>query len=508
MPLTAKRTFCIPNSIPSANHVSYCISVINRYRHELPLLRMQTTNAIRRAQRLEEEVRYWKEQYRKEKQENSTLRKEQEKLKQEIDKLTKTNKRYQVALFDSGNFHHPTDESTRKKGGQLGHADTNREATEDYQSYTRQRLFASSCGKCHAPLSRVVATRQKILLDIVINPEVVKLIVESERQWCGMCKLEVNARDTRSLPFTEYGINTFLMVMILRFKCHASMANIATVITISHGLKLSTSHVANILSQAKRCLKSRYDQLIEAIRQGNVMYNDETGWLVNGQKAWLWIMANEEATVYFAAESRGNGIAKELYGTSQAQSMHDGLRSYTNAIPSDKHLYCWAHFLRFAFEETATENKHSPAIVIREELVAIYRIKKQHPEYSFHRLEQTLTIRLQKVLAITAKNTALSAIQHRLTEQMTGLINSLLYTEDGTNNLAERELRPMVINKHISHGSNTFAGMETSAVLGSIVQTVSKNKDTDFLPALTGYMQQGIREKYRQYLHVPQYDTS
>jgi Transposase IS66 family len=127
-------------------------------------------------------------------------------------------------------------------------------------------------------------------------------------------------------------------VLILHFKSHASLENIASVLEISHGLAISKSAVCNLLAQAKRYLKGQYDQLIGAVRAGEVMYNDETGWLVNGQKAWLWLMTTEEVTVSFAAESRGRGIAEDLYGESQALSMHDDLASYTHAIPQENHL--------------------------------------------------------------------------------------------------------------------------------------------------------------------------
>lgn len=480
---------------------------VQNLRRDVRYLRIHKERLVRATDQLRDKTQQLEKEVNRLQKENGQLRKENENLKKEIEKLTKTNTRYQVSLFDHGNFQHPQSGNKKPKGGQTEHADTNRETSEDYQSYPRQRLFVDCCGTCRTPLSRVSATRKKILLDIVINPEIVKLIVESERQWCGKCKLEVNARDARSLPFTEYGINTFLMVMTLRFKCHASMANIATVITISHGLKLAKSDVSNILHQTKVYLKSRYDALLVAIRKGRVMYNDETGWLVNGQKAWLWLMANEEATVYFAAESRGKGIAEELYGNSSAYSMHDGLASYTKVVLQNKHCYCWAHFLRFCFEETVVENKDSPAIPMRDELVEIYRIKKQHPEYPLATLKQVLKDRLNQVLTIVSGNTAIGTMQYRLKEQKEGLINSLLFTPDGTNNLSERELRTMVINRHISNGSNTFSGMETSAVLGSIVQTLSRKK-IDFLSTLTAYLQQGAREKYGQYEHIPYYDTS
>ena len=75
------------------------------------------------------------------------------------------------------------------------------------------------------------------------------MILQSERQWCSNCKCEINACHPQSLPFTEYGLNTFMMIMILRFKPH-SPQNITDVLSINHGLYLSKSDVSNILFQA------------------------------------------------------------------------------------------------------------------------------------------------------------------------------------------------------------------------------------------------------------------
>ncbi|KKP33374.1 MAG: hypothetical protein UR23_C0046G0008, partial [Candidatus Roizmanbacteria bacterium GW2011_GWA2_32_13] len=321
----------------------------------------------------------WEEKYRKVKEEYEKVKKDNEKLKTEIDKLTKTNARYQVSLFDHGNFKsQEVDKNKKDKGGQIGHSDTNREQREDYSTFERRRGYAKTCGKCHKPLNRVNSTREKTLIDIVMNPETLKLILSSERQWCSTCKHEINVYHPQSIPFTEYGLNTFMMIMILRFKSHSSLKNITDVLSISHGLLLSKSDISNILSQAKKYLQSRYEKLIKEIRGGNIMYNDETGWLVNGSSAWLWIMTNEKATVYFAAESRGRGIMEELYGTSKAYSMHDGLASYLKAIPQNKSLYCWAHVLRFTFEETFEAKKYSTEYYFRKKLVDIYHLKDKY----------------------------------------------------------------------------------------------------------------------------------
>lgn len=65
-------------------------------------------------------------------------------------------------------------------------------------------------------------------------------------------------------------------------------------------------------------------------------------------------------------------------------------------------------------------------------------------------------------------------IMGRVVTQRNGLINALVYTPDGTNNLAERELCGMAIHRSISNGSGTFGGMETIAILASVVRTLAK----------------------------------
>lgn len=233
-----------------------------------------------------------------------------------------------------------------------------------------------------------------------MNPQLVKIFLQSERQWCSTCQKEVNARDNRSLPFSEYGINTVMLIVLLRFKAHCSVKNIATIIETTSGLPLSKSAVTNVLQRAGGYLGKCYEELKKAVREGAVLYADETGWLVHGQKAWMWIMASEKATVYIAAESRGKGIAEALYGDSSAYAMTDGLGSYTNTIPEEKHLYCWAHVLRFAYEETVDSDNDSQAVRIREELVQIYRIKKEQSDYTQQQFRRILRGKLDTFLAI------------------------------------------------------------------------------------------------------------
>ncbi len=441
------------------------------------------------------------------KREIEHLKKDKDKLKCEIEKLTKSNNRYQVALFDHGNFHHPNTKDKKPKGGQKEHADTNRETHEDYKTYGHKRVYAKTCGKCGSFLKRVKGVRKKILLDIVINPEIVQLIIESERQWCNNCRKEVSAKDTQSLPFTEYGMNTFMMTMILRFSCHSSMGNIAKVLQAGYGLSLSKSDIANLLKSGAKYLGKQYAELKKAVRTGAVMYNDETGWLVHGQKAWMWIMANDKVTIYVAAESRGKGIFEEMYADSNALSMHDGYSGYGSVTGEENTAYCWTHVLRFAFEETFKLLSDHLACKIRNRLVDLYQLIRFHTEWTREQKEQALRNELDSILAIRSTDQNVKNILRRVKTQKEGLILALLDTPDGTNNLSERELRNMAIKRTISYGSDTYQGMENTAIIGSVMQTLSRNKDKPFIPTLKKYIQMGIQEKYRQYIHTAYYDS-
>lgn len=488
-----KQPFSFPADLPPPHRLQFCLRVIDQYRRELPQLRTATTILKRQQEKARDEIVYWKHKYQEEKEQKEQLEKERDRLQKEIEKLTKTTNRYRASLFDHGNFHHPEGSEKKSKGGQMGHANTNREQTDDPTRYPRTRIFVTTCSRCGRHLSRVSATQQKMLIDIILNPQVVQLIVDSERQWCGTCKHEISARDDRSLPFTEFGVNTFMMALLLRYRCLLSLSKISMVLSIGYGLDISGSGLVSLFRQAHRYLGSRYEELKTIIRKGEILYADETGWQVRGTSAWMWIMASEEATVYVAAESRGKGIVTEIYGTSQAYSMHDGLASYISAIPKDKQLYCWAHMLRFCFEETVNKPKTHESIHIRDTLVDIYH-HKNDPQYQGNpnQLEHDARQQMDALLAHPSPDPTTQALQHRLREQKDGLIRALLVSPNGTNNFAEQELRPLALARKISYGSDTYTGMETTATLASIVQTLVRTKREVFFPTLKSYLQHGV----------------
>ena len=61
---------------------------------------------------------------------------------------------------------------------------------------------------------------------------------------------------------------------------------------------------------------------------------------------------------------------------------------------------------------------------------------------------------------------------------------------DGTNLLAEREIRPAVVVRKLSAGNRTMAGAETHAVLASVLRTCAR-QGREILAALTELLRRG-----------------
>lgn len=511
-------SFHLPNGMSLEQKITFCLKIIQKQRQEVLPLRKSLIQCNQWHGPLLKKLKEWKDKYQKVKEKNNKLQKENEKLKKEIEKLTKTNKRYQVSFFDHGNFKHPDTNKKKPKGGQKGHTNTNKDGDRDYASFKHQLIYTGVCGGCGKHLPRAGSIKEKTLVDIEINPKLTQLIIQSERQWCGNCQKEVRASHPQSLPFTEYGINTFMVVMYLRFKGKQSFRTISCTLNNVFGLPITKSGVGSLLFAAKEYLKGRYEELKLAIRNGEIMYNDETGWMVRGKSAWMWIMTTPDKkqedksiqagmTAYVAAESKGKGIFEEMYGKSNAYSMHDGNPSYESVSGEEKTLYCWSHAIRFSYEETVNLPSKVLACQIRDRLVDLYQRIRAHPDWTNEKKEAVLRVELDNLIGIESTDDTVNNILHRIKTQKEGLILALLITEDGTNNLAEREFRELVQSKHISFGSDTYTGMETTAILASVVKTIQRDKNKPFLPTLKSYLQEGVKQKYFQYKHTPIFDT-
>jgi transposase len=111
------------------------------------------------------------------------------------------------------------------------------------------------------------------------------------------------------------------------------------------GLELSRGAVVRVTQRVGKNLEPTQNSLIEAIRHSPVVSPDETGWRLDGDKAWLWVFATLSLTVYSIHQGRGFEEAASVLGADfKGVLVRDGwciYRKFTSAT----HQSCVAHYV-------------------------------------------------------------------------------------------------------------------------------------------------------------------
>jgi transposase len=112
------------------------------------------------------------------------------------------------------------------------------------------------------------------------------------------------------------------------------------------GIRVSAGGVVGAVARQARALEPTYQALIEGVRVSRTVAPDETGWRINGRKAWLWAFAGDGVTVYLIAEGRGYEHAASILGEDFTGVLErDGWAPYRR-FEHAQHQTCDAHLLR------------------------------------------------------------------------------------------------------------------------------------------------------------------
>ncbi|MEA2130243.1 MAG: transposase [Solirubrobacteraceae bacterium] len=243
------------------------------------------------------------------------------------------------------------------------------------------------------------------------------------------------------------------------------------------GLRVTAGGVVGAIARQARALEPTYRALIEGVRASRAVAPDETGWRINGQKAWLWAFAGENVTVYLIAGGRGYEHAAEVLGEGYAGVLErDGwapYRRFTNA----KHQTCHAHLLRRTGELIAdsvagqARVPHAARRILKDAL-ALREQREVIDAEQFGLKVTVLNERTDKLLAMRPTHEPNRRLLAHLQNEREHMFTFL--TEPGvqaTNWRAEQALRPAIVNRKSWGGNRTPNGARTQQVTMSVIRT-------------------------------------
>lgn len=233
-------------------------------------------------------------------------------------------------------------------------------------------------------------------------------------------------------------------------------------------VELSVGALARLEQTTSTALEPVVAEVAAAVQQAPVANLDETGWWQGKIRSWLWTMVTETLTLFRLDPTRSKAVAQALLGPDWTGIVGSDRYSAYRYLPLERRQLCWAHLIR-EFRKIAAYNHHQRPfgerlLDIATRVFAVwYRFRADaidRPTLLLDlaplqaELHQALEDGLDPPHAVVA-----GALCGNLLDSWPALWTfARIAGVEPTNNAAERALRPAVLWRKGSFGTQSDAG--------------------------------------------------
>lgn len=326
---------------------------------------------------------------------------------------------------------------------------------------------------------------------------------------CEACGVRTRAILPEGVPALGYGPRVAAMVALLGGVYRTSQRLTRRAMSDFYGIELSLGTVNALRQEASEAVAESVLGAQDYVKQQAVVHSDETGFMQGnadganprGRKAWLWVAVTALVTVFQVSLSRGQEAARALLGADFDGTLVSDRWSGYNWLALSQRQLCWAHLKREfqKLDERGGESGSIGEALLKQEK-KLFKLWYRVRDGTLSRVDfqgQTADIR-QAVKEQLEQGgghhpergektpRAKTARTCQALLKVEPALWLFVYQEgvEPTNNVAERAIRPAVIWRRISFGSQSAAGSEFVARMLSVVTTL-KQQDRDVLTYLT-----------------------
>jgi len=301
-----------------------------------------------------------------------------------------------------------------------------------------------------------------------------KIVYHLERKRCPKCNKLISARPPGVLAKCLYSNQLLAYVAVQHYIYGNTLGQIEKQTGIGY------SSIVDAMHQLSKRLKDVPNALIGAYRDSLVKHADETGWRTDGNNGYAWLFCTPKISIFRVRKSRSASVPTEVFGEKPVPGVLvvDRYNGY-NKMPCSIQ-YCYAHLLRTVkdlekdFPENA-EIKSFVEVLVPQLANAISLRTLDITDKQFKRQAAKIKNEILNIVNSQARHPAIQKIQDIFREKADRLYH---WAQDrnipADNNLAERELRPLVIARKISFGSQSDAGAKTREILMTVLHTLKK----------------------------------
>lgn len=392
----------------------------------------------------------------------------------------------------------------KRSGRPAGHPGAYRRVPDHIDQEIVQPL--SECPCCGGAVTDVTECVQFIEELPPVKPITIRLTT-----YVGQCPDCGEVRSTHPLQTstatgaagTHLGPRAKALAAFLSHRSGLSMRRACELLWEVCGLRLTPGGLAQLLGRTGQRLEGWYEAIGEQIRQSRAVFADETSWYVGETGWWLWVFTTPKETLYRVEHSRGSDIILDTLGTDyQGMLVSDCLSSY-GPIDCRKHK-CIAHHLRVLKEHEAVLEKRgefSQDLLLwklhLKDVIATWQARETMSAEDYALKVLQLKRGVETLLERSPPEPEAVAFRDRLRRVRDDLLGCLAEpAAEPTNNRAERDLRPAVIDRKLSCGNKTPAGKRAWEIVRSVLETVQK-QGRNLLDALLPHLRLSPEEPPR-----------
>jgi transposase len=236
--------------------------------------------------------------------------------------------------------------SGRRPGGQPGHEGQTRALVPVEAVDVVIPLKPVWCTHCHHLL--LGADPQPERHQVTEIPPVRPVITEYQLHQvvCPACGEATRAGLPVGIPTGGFGPRVQAITALCTGAYHLSKRTTQTMLADLFGVSIGLGTVANLEQATVQALAEPVAEARAFVQAQPAAHLDETGWREGRQRAWLWTMVTTWVTVFVVRRSRSAKVAQELLGERfWGWLVTDRWSAYT-WYPTWRRQVCWAHLLR------------------------------------------------------------------------------------------------------------------------------------------------------------------
>jgi len=316
-------------------------------------------------------------------------------------------------------------------------------------------------------------------------PEVRAIVTEYQllKYGCQSCGKNSVADLPIGIPDSAFGPRLMGLLVSLTGVFHLAKREAIQLIKELYGIDMSLGSVPNIEERVAKALDPIYQRIhIFMMKSTCCKHFDETGWRDTGKRHFIWLVGCEHSAFYMIDRTRSSEAFRKLL-TVSPDTVSAVTDRYAVYSAFKVHQHCLAHLIR-EFRSYAERDGPDKEIgeALEKELKTVCHVHKEYREgrIAWNQRNKRLGHRRRKVEICLEDGMANGSDElSKLCENLLGSFDKL-WTFMGTpgmeptNNLAERDLRKLVVWRKKSYGTRSERGKRFVERITSIAQTLKR----------------------------------